>query len=161
MVKLIRRNILQTPKSTWADKAQQNQTTTAGDTTTETPKREVSITEQNRQTSNKFPKKDFIAKNREALNKVRKLDYDEDDGKDNAPSPNRRRSRNSSTEERLVRSTTLFDNNEFRPNRRKSSEASHSIEDVTLNPEMLAEIIKYYKTSCSTKVFNVSFAEKR
>lgn len=160
-MRLIRRNILQTPKSTWANKAQQNETTIAGDTTTEIPKREVSITEQSRQTSSKFPKKDFIAKNREALNKVRKLDYEEDEGKDNAPSPNRRRSRNSSMEERLVRSTTLFDNTEFRPNRRRSSEVSHSIEDVTLNPEMLAEIIKYYKISCSSKVINFSFAGKK
>lgn len=147
LVKLIRRNILQTPKSTWVEKVQRNQLrgpSVTDATTTETPKREVSITEQSRQTSSKFPKKDFIAKNRDSLNKVKKLEYDH--AKDDVANV-RRRSRNSSVEERLIRSTSVIDT-EFRPSRRQSNDekfaVSHSFEEVALNPEMLAEIIKYY-----------------
>lgn len=143
LVKLIRKNILQTPKSTWVDKVQRNQSTTptATQDNVETSK-QTSITEQSRRasTSSKFAKKDFIAKNKEALAKVKKLEYDNETG---AVASNTRR--RSSGEERVIRSTSLFEN-DFKPNRRKSENerlaAIHTCEDSPLNPEMLAEMIR-------------------
>lgn len=128
----------------WVEKIQKSQPIQpAEDTSGETPNREVSITDTSRQSSNKFTKKDFITKNKEALNKVKKLEYEEK--YEEVPSP-RRRSRNSSIDERLVRTSSLF-NSEFKPSRRNSDEEKyavlHTVEEIPLNPEMLAEIIKY------------------
>lgn len=143
---------MQTPKSTWVEKVQRNQPNAPPPTrqveeapTPEPPKRETSIIDESRRTSSKFTRKDFIAKNKEALTKVKRLEYDEEKT-DSVPST-RRRSRNSSVDEQLIRSSSLYDS-EFRPNRRKSQDErfslQHTYEEVPLRPEMLAEIIKYH-----------------
>lgn len=147
LIKTIRRNILQTPKSTWAEKIQKTQSNTPS---TKEPvskaKKDVPKVDENKR---KFARKDFIAKNKEALANVKKLEYEEDHMPDVPPSTSRKSRSPSVDEERLLNSTS-FHVIDFKPNKKKGTLSnqdsfivSNAFEEVPLNPGLLAEIIKY------------------
>lgn len=148
LIKLIRRNVLQTPQSTWVEKLQRSQLEgSSKDAANRSSKSDSPKTEsdQSRRTSNKFAKKDFISKNKEALSKVKKLDYD-DDKKDTA----RSRRRSTVNEEERLLSSGSFHAADFKASSRKKSfndddyeiGIANAFEDHTLNPEILAQMIR-------------------
>lgn len=149
LVKVIRKNILQTPRSTWVDKMHKAQYSAAGSKEVPIETNEVTpnvASNQTKRTSAKYGKKDFIAKNREALANVKRMEYEEDP--DMLSTNQRRRSRTSSKEEEFLRSTN-FDIFEFKSNKNKKAAISQekftvssSFEETPLNPEQLAEMIK-------------------